>query len=120
MGYYAPSFGGLDRGWYFRTTDPRYAEARDRCLAWWNAECDAVVERHLRRRWRIQLHQAETPAMELKQGDWVEAPVDRAIALIELEELAELAIVQAPVDLDRPILGGDLHPCGDFLDRDLA
>ena len=49
MGYYAPSFGGLDQGWYFKTTDRRYAEERDRCLEWWNAECDAVVEDYLRR-----------------------------------------------------------------------
>ena len=49
MGYYAPSFGGLDQGWYFRTTDRRYAEERDRCLEWWNAECDAVVEDYLHR-----------------------------------------------------------------------
>jgi hypothetical protein len=49
MGYYAPSFGGLDQGWYFRTTDRRYAEERDRCLEWWNADCDAVVEAYLRR-----------------------------------------------------------------------
>jgi hypothetical protein len=49
MGYYAPSFGGLDQGWYFKTTDQRYAEERDRCLEWWNAECDAVVKDYLRR-----------------------------------------------------------------------
>jgi len=49
MGYYAPSFGGLDQGWYFKTTDQRYAEERDRCLEWWNAECDEVVEDYLRR-----------------------------------------------------------------------
>lgn len=49
MGYYAPSFGGLDQGWYFKTTDQRHAEERDRCLEWWNAECDAVVEDYLRR-----------------------------------------------------------------------
>lgn len=49
MGYYAPSFGGLDRGWYFSTTDKRYAEERDRCLRWWNTECDAVVEDYLAR-----------------------------------------------------------------------
>jgi hypothetical protein len=49
MGYYAPSFGGLDQGWYFKTRDQRYAVERDRCLEWWNAECDAVVEDYLRR-----------------------------------------------------------------------
>jgi hypothetical protein len=49
MGYYAPSFGGLDQGWYFKTTDQRYAEERQRCLEWWNAECDAGVEDYLRR-----------------------------------------------------------------------
>jgi hypothetical protein len=47
MGYYAPSFGRLDQGWYFKTTDQRYAEERDRCVEWWNAECDAVVEDYL-------------------------------------------------------------------------
>ena len=49
MGYYGPSFGGLGQGWYFKTTHPRYADERDRCLEWWNAECDAVVEDYLRR-----------------------------------------------------------------------
>jgi hypothetical protein len=49
VGYYGPSFGGLDQGWYFRTTDRRYADERDRCLEWWNVECDAVVEDYLRR-----------------------------------------------------------------------
>lgn len=49
MGYYSPSFGGLDQGWYFKTTDQRYVEERDRCLEWWSAECDAVVEDYLRR-----------------------------------------------------------------------
>ncbi len=49
MGYYAPSFGGLDRGWYFTTKDSRYSDERDRCLEWWNDECEAVVEEYLRR-----------------------------------------------------------------------
>jgi len=49
MGYYAPSFGRLDQGWYFKTTDQRYAEERDRCLEWWSAECDALLEDYLRR-----------------------------------------------------------------------
>jgi hypothetical protein len=44
MGYYGPSFDGLDRGWHFKTTDSRYAEERDQCLEWWSAECDVVVE----------------------------------------------------------------------------
>ncbi len=48
MGYYAPSFGGLDRGWYLTTTDSRYAEERDQCLQWWNSECDMVLAEFLR------------------------------------------------------------------------
>lgn len=47
MGYYGPTFGGLDRGWYFKTTEPNYAEERDACLKWWNAQCDSIVESYL-------------------------------------------------------------------------
>src|ERR1039458_4699731 len=64
----------------------------------------------------IDLNTSPSPGSIRRAGNRVEAPVDRAVALIELEELAKLAIVQAPVDLDRPILAGDLHPCGDFAD----
>jgi hypothetical protein len=49
MGYYAPSFGNLDSGWYFKTRDSRYAIERNLCLEWWNSECDNIVESHLRR-----------------------------------------------------------------------
>lgn len=49
MGYYAPSFGRLNEGWYFKTTDSRYAQERDHYLRWWNTECNAVVENYLHR-----------------------------------------------------------------------
>jgi hypothetical protein len=47
MGYYEPSFGNLDSGWYFSTNDERYGRERDALLRHWTSRCDALLKEYL-------------------------------------------------------------------------
>src|SRR5262249_59867434 len=49
----------------------------------------------------------------------IEAPVDRFVAAIEAQELAELPIVEAAVRVDRMIHRRDLHERRDLLDPEV-
>jgi hypothetical protein len=48
MGYYEPSFAGLSSGWYWSTSDDRYAGERDKCLEKWNDQCTEILGKYLK------------------------------------------------------------------------
>jgi hypothetical protein len=49
MSYYGPAFANIQSGWYRSTSDPNYADDRDRINAVWDSSCDEIIRKYVSR-----------------------------------------------------------------------